>query len=59
MQVLLCSRGEEAESRCAADIAAEASCRSHASSGSGGRGFDDGSFGAGYGGDVGLADRHH
>jgi hypothetical protein len=48
---------EEAESRRAADTAAEASCRSHAS-GSGARGFDAGSWGAGYGGDVGRADRH-
>jgi len=48
---------EEAESRRAADTAAEASCRSHAS-GSGARGFDAGSWGAGYGGDVGRADRY-
>ena len=48
---------EEAESRRAADTAAEASCRSHAS-GSGARGFDADSWGAGYGGDVGRADRY-
>jgi hypothetical protein len=48
---------EEAESRRAADTAAEASCRSHAS-GSGARGFDADSSGAGYGGDVGRADRY-
>jgi hypothetical protein len=35
----------------------EASCRSHAS-GSGARGFDADSWGAGYGGDVGRADRY-
>jgi hypothetical protein len=40
---------EEAESRRAADTAAEASCRSHAR-GSGARGFDADSWGAGYGG---------
>ena len=49
---------EEAESRRAADTAAEASCRSHAS-GSGARGFDADSWGAGaHGGDVGRADRY-
>jgi hypothetical protein len=48
---------EEAESRRAADTAAEASCRSRAS-GSGARGFDADSWGAGYGGDVGRADRY-
>jgi hypothetical protein len=49
----------EAESRRAADTAAEASCRSHASaSGSGARGFDADSWGAGHGGDVGCADRY-
>jgi hypothetical protein len=47
---------EEAESRRAADTAADASCRSHAS-GSGARGLDAYSRGAGYGGDVGRADR--
>jgi hypothetical protein len=46
---------EEAESRRAADTAAEASCRSHAS-GSGARGLDAGSWGAGYG--VGRAGRY-
>jgi hypothetical protein len=46
-----------ADSRRAADTAAEASCRSHAS-GSGARGFDADSWGAGYGGDVGRADRY-
>jgi hypothetical protein len=52
------SRWEEAESELAADTAAEASsCRSHAS-GSGALGFDADSRGAGYGGDVGRADRH-
>jgi hypothetical protein len=40
-----------AMARRAADTAAEASCRSHAS-GYGARGFDAGSWGAGYGGDV-------
>jgi hypothetical protein len=44
-------------SRRAADTAAEACCRSHAS-GSGARGFDADSWGAGYGGDVGRADRY-
>jgi hypothetical protein len=49
---------EEAESTRAADTAAEASCRSHASGCSGARGFDACSWGAGHGGDVGRADRH-
>jgi hypothetical protein len=45
---------EEAESRRAADTAAEASCRAHASgSGARGSGSDGDSWGAGYGGDVG------
>jgi hypothetical protein len=48
---------EEAESGRAADTAAEASCRAHAS-GSGARGSDADSWGAGYGGDVGRADRY-
>jgi hypothetical protein len=56
-QVLL----EEAESRRAADTAAEASCscRSHASgsSGGGGLGGDSSCWGAGYGGDVRRVDR--
>jgi hypothetical protein len=49
--------GRGPESRRAADTAAEASCRSRAS-GSGARGFDADSWGAGYGGDVGRADRY-
>jgi hypothetical protein len=49
---------EEAESRRAADTAAEASWRSHASgAGSGGGLGGDISWGAGYGGDVGRVDR--
>jgi hypothetical protein len=48
---------EEAESRRAADTAAEASCRPHAS-GPGARGPGADSWGAGHGGDVGRADRH-
>jgi hypothetical protein len=48
---------EEAESRCAADTAAEASWRSHASGAGNGGGLDDGGWGAGHGGDVGHVDR--
>jgi hypothetical protein len=49
---------EEAESRRAANTAAEASCRSHDSgSGDGGGLGGDSSWGAGYGGDVGRVDR--
>jgi hypothetical protein len=39
---------EEAESRRAADTAAEASCRSHASGSGDGGGLDEDSWGAGY-----------
>jgi hypothetical protein len=49
---------EEAESRRAADTAAEVSWRSHASgSGDGGGIGGDSSWGAGHGGDVGRVDR--
>jgi hypothetical protein len=49
---------EEAESRRAADTAAETRCRSHTSGSGGGGGLDgDSSWGAGYGGDVGCVDR--
>jgi hypothetical protein len=48
---------EEAESCRAADTAAEASWRPHASGAGNGEGLDDGGWGAGYGGDVGHIDR--
>jgi hypothetical protein len=48
---------EEAESRRAADTAAEASCRSYASGADSGGGLDDGDWGVRYGGDVDRVDR--